>query len=437
MKNELRNKLSYLLLFLFITAFGLQHNPPGGWYQQFLPDLEGRQISDIAFADSLTGFALATISSNPHWILKTTDGGDSWFQNYTIARNLYKIQIVGDSVCYIAGARMILKTTNLGISWDSINAPEGTAEDMSVLNEDTIWIVGSNALVGGLFRTTNGGQNWQQLYYNFGSNPEKIYMYDSNLGFMGTSGDELFRTTNGGLNWTVINGEHSFTDMKFIDSLTGWRADGFIYKTTNGGINWTNIPLPQKSEIILFSRIYQFSVINKDTIWGVGSEAFLGPGQFRGLLYITTNGGDTWGYQLPDSSIHSLLYRRIQFIDKNRGWAYWLNGGVRTLTGGDSTILLTVKQLSSEIPEEFKLYQNYPNPFNPITKIVYDIKKQSNVKLIVYDITGKRIVILIDYRQAAGKYEYIFNAENIPSGIYFYKLSTDNSNEVKKMMLIK
>lgn len=96
-----------------------------------------------------------------------------------------------------------------------------------------------------------------------------------------------------------------------------------------------------------------------------------------------------------------------------------------------------IKPISAEVPKQFNLYQNYPNPFNPVTIINYEIKTAGNVKLIVFDITGKEIAVLINQKQNAGTYQAEFDGSNLPSGVYFYKLITDSFNDVKKMVLIK
>ncbi len=100
---------------------------------------------------------------------------------------------------------------------------------------------------------------------------------------------------------------------------------------------------------------------------------------------------------------------------------------------------------NSEIPREFELFQNYPNPFNPSTKIRFNIASAGLVKLTVYDINGKTIAVLINSVYNAGKHETLFNAENLSSGVYFYKLETDDPStssglsfvDVKRMLLIK
>lgn len=100
-------------------------------------------------------------------------------------------------------------------------------------------------------------------------------------------------------------------------------------------------------------------------------------------------------------------------------------------------------QTISEIADKFSLGQNYPNPFNPSTKIRYSIPRGSSffgnfVRMHVYDITGRQVAVLVNQIQKAGVYEVDFDASNIASGIYFYKLTVDNKfSDVKKMVVLK
>ncbi|MBK7104476.1 MAG: T9SS type A sorting domain-containing protein [Ignavibacteriae bacterium] len=90
-----------------------------------------------------------------------------------------------------------------------------------------------------------------------------------------------------------------------------------------------------------------------------------------------------------------------------------------------------------ELPTEYKLSQNYPNPFNPSTKIVYDIPKNNQVSLMVYNSLGKEVSELVNGFKQAGSYSVTFDASNLPSGVYFYKLQAGEYNQVNKMILLK
>lgn len=95
--------------------------------------------------------------------------------------------------------------------------------------------------------------------------------------------------------------------------------------------------------------------------------------------------------------------------------------------------------ISSKIPEKHDLLQNYPNPFNPYTTIDYNIKNSGNVKLILYDITGKQISVLVNQFHSAGYYRLKFDSWklNISSGIYFYQMLTEDVVITKRMVIMK
>ena len=85
----------------------------------------------------------------------------------------------------------------------------------------------------------------------------------------------------------------------------------------------------------------------------------------------------------------------------------------------------------------YQLSQNYPNPFNPKTIIKYQIPELSFVTLKVYDVLGNEIAILLNEEKPIGTYELTWYADNLPSGIYFYRLQAGSFVETKKMVLIK
>lgn len=106
---------------------------------------------------------------------------------------------------------------------------------------------------------------------------------------------------------------------------------------------------------------------------------------------------------------------------------FFLNTTTGTETGNSQTIL----------PKDFKLTQNYPNPFNPNTDIKFSIPQKTMVKIKVFDITGKEVATLVNEVKTAGYYPVAFNASNLPSGAYFYRLEAGSFIETKKMLLIK
>ncbi|MDQ3022654.1 MAG: T9SS type A sorting domain-containing protein [Bacteroidota bacterium] len=99
--------------------------------------------------------------------------------------------------------------------------------------------------------------------------------------------------------------------------------------------------------------------------------------------------------------------------------------------------VLSIKNVSSEIPSRFTLGQNYPNPFNPSTVIRYLIKENRFITLKVFDILGNEVSTLVNQKQTAGSYEVEFEGSNLSSGIYFYKLETEGFTDTKRMILLK
>ncbi len=112
---------------------------------------------------------------------------------------------------------------------------------------------------------------------------------------------------------------------------------------------------------------------------------------------------------------------------------YFKAGGTTGVKAQDGAAVL--------MPQRFVLHQNYPNPFNPSTKINFAVREKTHVKLAVLDVLGKEIEVLVDEVKNPGHYEVTFSAtshsRNLPSGVYFYKLVTDDFVDVKKMILIR
>ena len=119
-------------------------------------------------------------------------------------------------------------------------------------------------------------------------------------------------------------------------------------------------------------------------------------------------------------------------------------GGVNVTLG--SEMYLDDLELSMDIVSDvenefqtltFQLEQNYPNPFNPSTKISYSIPQEGDVTLKIYDVLGNEVATLVSEEKPAGVYEVEFNAGNLSSGIYLYKLTAGNFIQTRKMILIK
>jgi uncharacterized delta-60 repeat protein len=96
-----------------------------------------------------------------------------------------------------------------------------------------------------------------------------------------------------------------------------------------------------------------------------------------------------------------------------------------------------ITQILNEIPKEFALSQNYPNPFNPVTNIKFALPTSSFAKLVVFDVLGREVANLVNEQLKPGIYEVDFDGTNFPSGVYFYKLTSENFSQTRKMILVK
>jgi hypothetical protein len=111
------------------------------------------------------------------------------------------------------------------------------------------------------------------------------------------------------------------------------------------------------------------------------------------------------------------------FPSKKAEWEVW--------------VLTDVDDEYSNIPVSFRLNQNYPNPFNPSTKISFSLENPGKTTLTIYNILGQKVATLLSQELSAGTHEVNFNASNLSSGVYLYRLDSGDFTAVKKMMIMK
>jgi len=128
---------------------------------------------------------------------------------------------------------------------------------------------------------------------------------------------------------------------------------------------------------------------------------------------------------------------RIQFGDNSNADAWWNNPDVWTFTWVGLPYETSVDQSGDMKTLCYSLADNYPNPFNPSTVINYSIEKNELVELYIYNALGQKVATLVNTRQSAGLHSVSFDATDFASGIYFYKIVTNDFSQVKKMILIK
>lgn len=117
--------------------------------------------------------------------------------------------------------------------------------------------------------------------------------------------------------------------------------------------------------------------------------------------------------------------QRLKTLSRTAQWAY------------DSISTVSVTNISTEVPNKFNLMQNYPNPFNSTSNLKFQIANLGDVKLVIYDITGREVQTLVNERLQPGTYEVSFDGSMLTSGVYFYQLISGNYTVTKKLVLLK
>lgn len=191
-----------------------------------------------------------------------------------------------------------------------------------------------------------------------------------------------------------------------------------ILITTNGGETWEM--KSSNMDAMILSDAFQIDA----------NRAFVTA--HSGRILYTSDAGNTW--EVQESGTTNNLYS-IFFSNQHNGIITGQFGTIlRTATGG-STWINENHNSNTEI--SFNLLQNYPNPFNPSTNIKYGIAKQSFVILKVYDILGREVATLVKEYKPIGSYSLEFNGRDLPSGVYFYELFTNETRITKKMILLQ
>ena len=396
-----------------------------GWFvnHTFSP---AQTVYAIKFYDANTGYCVSVIYGGPTTnIYKTTNAGGSWTpqsSGYTGTRFMC-IWILHPDTVYMSGNNgLIIRTTNGGNNW--ITLPTGVTDQLwgiCFVNSFTGYVCGSS---GRIMKTTNAGDNWFNLTSGVQNAFSSIYFINENTGYI-SGGSIIVKTTNAGSSWTPLSAPYisleNIREITFTDDNTGYGVSdlGRIFYTSNAGANWTL--LTSGTTEALFS----INFTSHDTAFVCG---------YNGTIIRTTDAGVSWSPQV--SGITDIL-TKIWFTSPMVGYiTTWYSKILKTTNGG----ITFVQKLSNEVPDRFSLQQNYPNPFNPSTTIKFGVPvsvETQNIKLTVYDITGKEIAVLLDEPLSAGSYEVVWNSSGYASGVYFYRLTAGSFSETKKMVLSK
>ena len=378
---------------------------------------------------------------------------------------LRDIIIVNEQNLWAVGDNgLVLKTTDGGNNWLDVSIQ--TADDIMEIESfsDKLWI--RTHLTDRILYSEDIGQNWSQIQqFNNDYISNMIFLSDS-LGFLTASEWKIFKTMDGGASWTQINGSYyTAGPIFFINESTGW-VGGYngIYATTDGGNEWITKGMNVYS---LYTQELFFLDQNTGYVVGYGES---NNGIWYGLFASTTNNGSSWSYYTQSDFISD-----VHFSSPDTGWivsnniilhtndhgiswqstnanvnkfeftsnkSWGLSGQDKILFSNDGWNSWTQQypkpsSVEDEMLNQYSLSQNYPNPFNPSTTIKYSIKEGGIVTIGVYDILGRMVKRLVNKFQSVGEYTITFGGEDLPSGVYLYRMSIDNFSETKKLLLLK
>jgi ligand-binding sensor domain-containing protein len=358
----------------------------------------------------------------------------------------------------------LILSTDDGLNWKEINSglPTNNFIRELIVRESELFLVTSY----GIFHSLDNGDNWIDISSDLNNVVTLTISPDGKNMFAGTYGQGVFFSSDNEVKWTEINsGLTNLNVLKlYIDSntrnLLAGTAGG-VFRSTNNGESWTSSGLMPYVEnidaisnnLFVSSSNGIFCSTDSGSNWKLissvlpdlggpyniatdGSNLFAG--HYYPGVFLSTNNGTSWenvnkGFSLYPNSI--AVYPHITCLAVGTTNAFV--GTSRGVWKRPLSEMITDVKSTTDLPKEFALYQNYPNPFNPSTTFRYSIPNESKVIIKVYDILGKEIEALVSEEKPAGTYELIWNAANLPSGVYFYQLRAGNLVETKKMLLLK
>lgn len=267
------------------------------------------------------------------------------------------------------------------------------------------------------------------------------------------------QNTNG---WTVLKGTYGYVDFSltttyFKDTIQAFEISGVSKDIATASLSSGLLALGFEKDLTvsrsvlgkISAEFFLSKENNTDSI-----EVYMGLVDstdnwwYSGKKYLLHPGLNTFVWDIGSSNIST--FNKINFSYQFRTRVPLLNTGgviflknILKVVGEDSSVIdLGVKSVTAvspmiQTPKDFKLEQNYPNPFNPSTTIRFSIPKTEQVSLIVYNALGQEVKNLVSETKVQGSYEVNFDASNLSSGIYFYRLQAGNFAETKRMNFLK
>ncbi len=421
-------------------------------------------LRTVCFTTTTTGFA----GGYQNTMLKTIDGGLTWSSTANKSGSPYISSIRFWNETH--GIRVnypftVFVTTNGGDNWYFAQGVKQTAEDICFADENTLFMVGGDEMVS---RSTDGGINWEHIYS--GTPFAKLVGVDfltPQYGIAGGENGKIIVTTDSGFTWTTSYAGSTglMRGISIRDNLNSFAAGSpeQVYKSTDGGLSWASDF--QGADVVgLYKLIFTERgvglicgsdgkfLINMDYVIPVELSAFSGSaeGNTAILNWQTATETNNRGFDILRSADGS-SWEKIGFVEGAGTKSTTSNYSYRDQQLKAGSYYYKLKQMDFDgsykysekvnivisMPVKYSLEQNYPNPFNPVTTIRFTIPQEAMVNLTIYNIVGEKVKELKNETMKPGYYQVDFNASNLASGVYFYRLQAGNFTSTKKMNLLK
>lgn len=379
-----------------------------------------------------------------------------WVKTDTLINDyVYALAVSGTNLFAGTYHDGVFLSTNNGTSWTPVDSGLTNTTVMSLA------VSGKNLLAGtdiGVFLSTNNGSTWKEVDSGL-ANSSAIAFAISGNNLFAVNGVGVFLSTNDGVSWAgagLISG--GVLSLAVSDTKLYIGTDGGVFLSTNNGKSWTVIysslsPTTEFSSLAvsgsnLFAGIFGGGVLlttDEGKSWsgvdsGLTNKSVLSlatygknifAGTFLGGAFLSTNNGKSW------TDVNSGLTNTevLSFTVSGMNLFAGTQAGVwrRPLT----EMVTDVNNHQKSGPTRFSLEQNYPNPFNPTTNFRFSIPDEQFVSLKLYDMLGKEVSILLSGMLTPGSYSVQWNALDLASGTYFYRLQAGNFIQTKKLLLLK
>ncbi len=352
----------------------------------------------------------------------STNHGTQWHNMFTNNVDVLSVCSSGNFI-FMATDKGIYRTKNMGSNWERYQENNYIYSVILNINSPSNIIAGCyNYDSGKIIVSTNYGITW--LGSSINNTSILSLAKNGNTLYAGTNGEGLFKSTNGGFNWV-----HSALNVVYVNSVTSTGNYIFagtergLYRSTDNGNTWGLTP-------VVNTTIYALENHNNVIFAGVSDI---------NNFYYSTNYGLSWISK--NDGLLDIEYSSVRTIHIANDYIFIgvSNSDYDGVYRRPISEIISVQQISENIPVNFSLSQNYPNPFNPSTKIKFDISGSTGVQtfLYVFDELGREVKVLVDEMLKPGPYEADFNGTSYPSGVYYYKLLAGNFSETRKMVLVK